>query len=97
VGRDTGLLQSDGAKGHGSAGRGWHDVLVSVALLFAVLDLIVGGYLLWYARSRQRRDRESVAVVGVLLLVVAGCLTVATRRRTVQSWCTTTTPARPRA
>jgi len=60
----------------GSAGRGWHDVLVSLAVLFAVVDLVVGGYLLWYARSRQRRDRESVAVVGVLLLVVAGCLTL---------------------
>ncbi len=50
-------------------------MLVSLALLFAVVDLIVGGYLLWYARSRQRHDRESVAVVGELLLLIAGCLT----------------------
>jgi len=60
----------------GSAGRCWHDVLVSLALFFALVDLTVGGYLLWYARSRERRDRESVAVVGLMLLLVAGCLTL---------------------
>jgi len=39
------------------------------------VDLIVGGYLLWYARNRERRNREPVAAVGVLLLLIAGCLT----------------------
>lgn len=33
------------------------------------MDLIVGGYLLWYARNRERRNREPVAAVGVLLLL----------------------------
>jgi hypothetical protein len=41
------------------------------ALVFAVLDLASGGYLLWYARSRERRRREPVAIVGAFLVLTS--------------------------
>jgi hypothetical protein len=30
-----------------------------------------GGYLLWYARSRERRRREPVAIVGAFLVLMS--------------------------
>lgn len=60
-GCDARLLQLGGAKGHRSAGRRWHDVLVSLALLFAVVDLIVGGHLLWYLPARARSAPQAAS------------------------------------
>lgn len=45
-----------------------------LALTFAVLDLIVGGYLLWFAQRRQRHRREPVLVVGAFLVLTSAFL-----------------------
>ena len=42
-----------------------------IALLLASVDTTVGVWLLWYARAREQRRREPVAITGVLLLGMA--------------------------
>ena len=49
-------------------------VLEGLSDLFDVLERLVGFYLLSYARRRQNRPKEPVAVVGFVLLLVAVCL-----------------------
>jgi predicted PurR-regulated permease PerM len=49
---------------------------MSLAVVFAVVDGLVGAYLLWYAARRQRRDRGALAVVAVFLLFAALGLSV---------------------
>jgi hypothetical protein len=44
------------------------------ALTFAVLDLAVGGYLLWFARRRQQHRREPVILVGAFLVLTSAFL-----------------------
>ena len=45
-----------------------------LALTFAVLDLAVGGYLLWFAKRRQRQRREPVVFVGAFLVLTSAFL-----------------------
>ena len=40
-------------------------------LVLAAADVIVGAYLLWYARARGYRDRDGVLVVGGMLVAIA--------------------------
>jgi hypothetical protein len=47
---------------------------VTLSLVLALVDAVVGAYLLWYARKRQRGPKEPVAIVGLVLLIVAGYL-----------------------
>lgn len=44
---------------------------VSLPLALALVDGLVGAYLLWYAVRRQRRDKGALAVVAVFLLLGA--------------------------
>jgi hypothetical protein len=52
----------------------WHAGLMWHALTFAVLDLTVGGYLLWFARTRQQRRHEPVILVGAFLVLASAFL-----------------------
>lgn len=47
-----------------------------LAAALAALDLAFGIYLLWFARHRQQQCRESVAVVGLVLVIISAALGV---------------------
>lgn len=49
---------------------------MSVTLVLAAVDLVVGGFLLWYAGARQRGSKDPVLAVGISLLLIAAGLGV---------------------
>lgn len=48
--------------------------LLVVMLVLAGIDTLVGLYLVVYALRRERRDKDAVLVVGIVLMIWAGVL-----------------------
>ena len=47
-----------------------------LSVVLAAIDAAVGTYLIRYAARRERRDKDAVLAVGIVLVICAGLLLV---------------------